>query len=312
MNSLPVTVVVPAFRRLDFLPEALASALNQVFRDFEVIVSDDGNSPEIARIAASFGDPRIRYRANPRPLGIAMNHYTAFLEARGRFIASLHDDDLWEPRFLSELVPPLEADPTIAVAFCDHHLIDDRGRFLEERARRNSRTYRRESLAPGRHQPFLDLAVVSQSIPMAMGAVFRTSILDQADYPPRVGGSYDTWLAYLAARTGMAAYYVPERLTRYRLHPGSGTARRGISNLREAVYMRTRLLRAPDLAPWRRTISNSLGVFYGKLALLLLEQKQFHRAWIMEKKAFSLMNQPKNFLGLIKNSLLGLGRALRK
>ena len=312
MNTLPVTVVVPAFRRLNFLSEALASALNQTFRNFELIVTDDGDSPEIARIAASFADPRVRYRSNPRPLGIAMNHYAAFLEARGVCIASLHDDDLWEPHFLSELVPPLESDASVTVAFCDHHLMDDQGRLLPEQTRQNSRTYRRHALAPGRHQPFLEMAVVRQSIPMAMGAVFRKSILDRADYPPRIGGSYDHWLAYLAARDGQAAYYVPQRLTRYRLHAGSGTVQRGTKNLRNTIYVRSRLLRAPVLAPWRKSISNSLGVSYGKLALVLLDQKHFRRAWIMEKKAFTLMNRPKNFIGLLKNTALAWGRALWK
>ncbi|HUB68710.1 MAG TPA: glycosyltransferase family 2 protein [Candidatus Methylacidiphilales bacterium] len=311
-KTFPVTVVVPTFRRLTFLAEALASALNQTFRDFELIVTDDGNSPEIARIAASFADPRIRYRANSRPLGIAMNHYAAFLEARGTCLANLHDDDVWEPDFLAELLPPLESDPSVAVAFCDHHLIDERGRFLPERTRRNTRIYRRDYLAAGRHQPFLKMAVIHESIPVSMGAVFRKSILDRADYPPRIGGSYDHWLAYLAARNGQAAYYVPRRLTRYRLHTESGTIVRGIKNYKDNIYLRSRFLKQPDLAPWRQSLSNSLGVTYGKLALFFLEQKRFHRAWIMEKRAFSLMNRPKNFLGLLMNTVLGVCRMVRR
>ena len=311
MNTLPVTVVVPAFRRLNFLSEALTSALGQIFQDFELIVTDDSNSPEIAQIAASFADPRIRYRSNPKPLGIAMNHYAAFLEARGACLTSLHDDDIWNPHFLSELVPPLESDASVAVAFCDHHLIDEQGRLLPELTRQNSRTYRRHTLAPGRHQPFLEMAVVHQSIPMAMAAVFRKSILNRADYPPRIGGSYDHWLAYLAARDGQAAYYVPQRLTRYRVHAGSGTVLRGTKNLQDTIYVRSRFLHSPDLAPWRKSLSNNLGVCYGKLALLFLDQKRFRRAWIMGKQACILMNRPKNFLGLIKNTVLGLCRSIR-
>jgi len=312
MNTPAVTVVVPAYRRPEFLSEALASAVKQTFADFELIVTDDGDSPEIAKLTASFADPRIRYRSNPRPLGIAMNHYIAFLEARGSLIASLHDDDLWEPDFLAELVPPLTSDASISVAFCDHHIIDAEGRPLTEWTNQNSRIYRRHLLAPGRHQPFLEMAVVHESIPMAMGAVFRRSILDGADYPARIGGSYDLWLAYLAARNGQAAYYVPQRLTRYRVHTGSGTARSGARNLHHAIYVRTQLLHAPALAPWRKSISNSLGVFYGKLALILLNQKHFRRAWTLEKKAFTLMNRPKNFLGLLKRTAFDLGRALWK
>lgn len=304
MKNPAVTVVLPAYRRPDYLKESLASALNQTFADFEIILSDDGGSTEIAQVASSFGDPRVRYRANSRNLGIAMNHYAAFQEARGRYLACLHDDDLWEPTFLAELVPPLEADASVTVAFCDHQIIDAEGRLLQERTEQNSQTYRRSTLAAGHHQPFLEMAVIHESLPMAMGAVFRKSILKNADYPSRIGGSYDHWLAYLTARNGQAAFYVPKRLSRYRIHSNSGSLQRGRRNLQDAIYVRTRFLKDPLLAAWHRSLSNNLGVYYGKLALVFLDGKDFRRAWIMEKRAAALINRPKNFLGLLKNSAL--------
>ena len=305
-NPPLVTIVIPTFRRFHFLRESVDSALAQKFRDFEILVSDDGASDEIPPLLASFHDERIRYRRNARNLGIAMNHHAAFQEAQGRYLASLHDDDLWEPDFLSELVPPLEADTSISVAFCDHHLIDEQGRLLPDRTENNSRFYRRHTLAPGRHQPFMEMAVVHETIPMAMGAVFRKSILEKADFPPRIGGSYDHWLSYLATRNGRAAYYVPRRLTRYRLHSHSGSMTTGIRNLRNTLYIRSRFLQDPELAPWYKDLSNKMGVCYGKLALHFCKKNTFHRAWVLEKRAFSLINHPKNFIGLIKNTGLQL------
>ena len=311
MNPPAVTIIIPVFRRFDFLREALSSALAQTFTDYEILVSDDGPSDEAASLASSYRDERIRYRRNPRTLGIALNHYAAFQEARGRYLASLHDDDLWEPRFLSELVPPLEADASISVAFCDHHLMDEQGRLLGRETEHNSRFYRRSTLAPGRHQPFLEMAVVYEAIPMAMGAVLRKSILETAEYPARIGGCYDHWLSYLATRNGSAVYYVPQRLTRYRLHARSGSATTGIRNLRNTIYVRSRFLNAPELAPWRKKLSNNLGICYGKLALFFCKTKTFRRAWTLEKRAFSLMNRPKNFIGLLKNTAVRLIRAAR-
>jgi glycosyltransferase involved in cell wall biosynthesis len=306
MNPPSVTVVIPIYRRLRYLRESLSSALAQTFGDFEILVSDDGPSDEIAALVASFQDARIRYRRNARNLGIALNHYAAYQEARGRYLASLHDDDVWEPDFLSQLIPPLDADALISVAFCDHHLIDEHGQFLRELTERTSRTYRRSSLAPGRHQPFLEMAVVHEAIPMAMGAIFRKSILEGAEYPKQIGGCYDHWLAYLMTQKGHAVYYIPQRLTRYRLHTGSGSMTTVVRNLRNTIYVRSRFLKAPELAPWRRSISNSLGVCYGKLALYFCKKKTLHRAWILEKRAFSLMNHPKNFVGLLKNTVARL------
>src|SRR5258706_7834487 len=168
MKAPLVTIVVPAYQRLPYLREALASALRQTLGDFELIVSDDGASDEIAGYVSSLGDARVRYRRNERNLGIAMNNRAAFSEARGKYIASLHDDDAWEAGFLEALVSPLEADGEIAVAFCDHEVMDGQGRLVPGAADRNSRFFKRSRLPPGRHQPFTKPALVDVLLPMVM------------------------------------------------------------------------------------------------------------------------------------------------
>lgn len=301
MKDPTVTIVIPAYERLRYLQEALPSALAQTYRDFEVIVSDDGSSDEIARYVASLGDARIRYRRNRENLGIAMNNFAAFSEARGKYIASLHDDDLWEPGFLEALIPPLEADESVTVAFSDHHLIDGEGRLLLQGTEGNSRFFRRNRLRPGRHQPFIKPVVVDNIIPMVMAAVFRKSILQNAPYSRRIGGCYDHWLAYLAVKDGQACHYVPQRLTRYRVHAGSGTARSGMRNLRAAIYVRREFLRDANVAPYRSSIRNGLGVIYGKMALYYFSRHSLWRGRVLLKKAFSLLNRPKNILALVVN-----------
>jgi glycosyltransferase involved in cell wall biosynthesis len=306
MKEPTVTIVVPAYRRLDYLRQAVPSALNQTYPDFELIISDDGASDEIAAYAGSLGDARVRYRRNDRNLGIAMNNFAAFSEARGRYIASLHDDDLWEPGFLEALVPPMDADAEITVAFCDHHIIDDVGRQLPKRADQSMRFYRRDRLKTGRYQPFLREAVIDLTIPMAMSALFRKSILEGAPYPPRIGGSYDHWLAYLAVRGGRPCYYVARRLTRYRVHGQMSTASRGVRNYRDPIYVWRKFLHEAELAPWRKSIENGLGVLYGKMALHYLSRRSFRRGRIFLGQAFSLLNRPKNMLALAVNAALCL------
>jgi glycosyltransferase involved in cell wall biosynthesis len=308
MQEPTVTIVVPAYQRLNYLQEAVASGLRQTYRDFELIVSDDGAADEIAEYVASIGDARLRYRRNSKNLGIAMNNFVAFSEARGKYIASLHDDDVWEPEFLATLIPPLEADDEISVSFCDHHLMDERGRLLPDRTERNTRFFGRHHLNPGRHQPFIKPAVIDQAIPMVMAAVFRKSILDGAEYPRRLGGSYDQWLAYLAVRNGQACFYFPQRLTRYRVHESSGSKTRGVRNLRDTIYVRRKFLADANLAPYRRTIRNGLGVYYGKMALSFLEIRSFWRGKAYLIEAFRLLHRPKNIAALAVNAILVISK----
>jgi glycosyltransferase involved in cell wall biosynthesis len=312
MKEPTVTIVVPSYQRLPYLKEALTSALAQTFRDFELIVSDDDSSDEVAGYVASLEDSRIHYRRNPRNLGIAMNNLAAFSVAKGRYIASLHDDDIWEPEFLATLVPALEADDEITVAFCDHHLIDENGRLLPERSDGNSHFFKRDHLQPGRHQPFLKQAIIDSTIPMVMAAVFRKSIREGAEFSPQVGGSYDYWLAYLAVRGGAAVYYVPRRLTRYRIHHQSGTNVRGMRNLRDSIYVRRQILAMPEMATYRGEMRNGTGIFYGKMALYYLARHSFRKGKVFLREAFSLLNRPKNIVALAVNAIVVLCKGTRR
>jgi glycosyltransferase involved in cell wall biosynthesis len=306
MSDPAVTVVVAAYRRLRYLDRALTGALAQTYRDFEVLVCDDGASDEIAALVASLKDERLHYRRNPRRLGIALNHYSGYRAARGRYLANLDDDDIWEPEFLEALVAPLEADPSVVISFCDHTVIDADDQPLTRRANDYSRHFGRTRLEPGRQSDIVRLAVIDQSIPFAMGAVFRKSLLDGAEFPARIGGSYDYWLGYLAAKSGGAAFYVPRRLTRYRLHAASGTATRGAHNFRDLIYVQQRFLAAPELAGYRELLTNNLGVCYGRMALPYLKRGTWRRAGVLLRHGLGLMRRPRHKLGLLKNCLAHL------
>src|SRR4051812_33540854 len=99
-----VSVVLPTRLRDGYLAEALASAITQTYRHIEIIVSDSGASDATRDLVASFNDERVRYRRNPPSSDSLANHVAAISEAVGEYVAVLHDDDIWEPRFLEQLV----------------------------------------------------------------------------------------------------------------------------------------------------------------------------------------------------------------
>jgi glycosyltransferase involved in cell wall biosynthesis len=251
-----ISVVIATYRAGEYLRQAVASALGQSFTDLEVVVSDDAADPAVRELVEAFADPRVRYRSNPTRLGPAGNHWAAFAECHGRYIAILNHDDLWHPAFLATLVPPLEADSDVTVAFCDHEVIDPDGRTLTEASDDTSRKWGRTGLAPGRHQPFRDL-VVSQTLPVAMGAVFRRSAVDPATLS-EVGPAYDLWLAYLLARGGGAAWYTPNRVSRWRVHPAQLTGRADLSWAVGSLACWQAMADDTGFAPFRRQVSRSL------------------------------------------------------
>jgi len=88
-----VSVIIPTYNRWPMVGEAVESVLAQSFRDFELIVVDDGSSDGSAeRITALGGDTRIIVRSR---CGVsAARNYVASV-ARGRYLAFLDSDDLW-------------------------------------------------------------------------------------------------------------------------------------------------------------------------------------------------------------------------
>jgi len=101
-----VSVVIPTFNRREVIVQALQSVFAQSYRDYEVIVVDDGSDDHTETGIASFGD-RVRYvfqdRSGP---GRARNRGISL--ARGDLIAFLDSDDQWEPTHLAMEVEVFE------------------------------------------------------------------------------------------------------------------------------------------------------------------------------------------------------------
>ncbi|MBD2306539.1 glycosyltransferase family 2 protein [Chroococcidiopsis sp. FACHB-1243] len=230
-----VSVIILTYNRPEYLKKAIASAVRQTYRNIEIIVSDDCSPDNPQAIIDEFQDPRIRLRRNPQNLGIALNVTSAFREAKGKYVASLNDDDLWNEDYLAKLVPYLDANPDLVVAFCDHYVIDSEDKIDYLRTEENTRYWQRSRLKEGIYQPFYELSVVDQSVFIALATVIRRDAIDWDSIPLEVGLFWDLYLAYLACRSGKGAYYYPERLTRYRIHPQSETQISGKKNVQAKI-----------------------------------------------------------------------------
>jgi glycosyltransferase involved in cell wall biosynthesis len=222
-----ISIVIAAYKNDFFLKEAIRSALNQSYPHFELIVSDDAASESTQSLVESFADTRCRYRKNAQNLGSAGNHLAAFAEAKGTFISILNHDDRWQRDFLARLIQPLIVNEDIAVSFCDHWVMNQEGTLLKEETDQTTRYWKRDQLAPGVHCPF-DNLLLDQTIPLAMGAIFRRSVLPSTFFSQSAGPAYDLWLTYLLCASRKGAYYVPDRLSHWRIHPQNLTSQGGL------------------------------------------------------------------------------------
>jgi len=95
-----VSVIIPTIHRPQLVLRALEGVFGQTMREFEAIVVVDGHDPETLQALGSIGDPRLRVKALSTGIGCAGARNAGVVEARGRWIAFLDDDDEWFPRKL--------------------------------------------------------------------------------------------------------------------------------------------------------------------------------------------------------------------
>lgn len=101
MLNPKVSIVIPTYNRADFLPKAIQSVLNQTYRNWEIIIIDDGSTDNTEGIVKSYKEARIRYILHKSNLGLSAARNTGIKNSRGEYIAFLDSDDEWFPEKIS-------------------------------------------------------------------------------------------------------------------------------------------------------------------------------------------------------------------
>jgi glycosyltransferase involved in cell wall biosynthesis len=111
------SIAIPAYNRPAYLSQAIASVLAQTIDDFEVIVSDDCSTDDLAMVVASFRDSRIKYHRSATRQGAARNHQLSVELSRGDYVVNLHSDDLLLPSYLEIAGSELDACQSAAAVY---------------------------------------------------------------------------------------------------------------------------------------------------------------------------------------------------
>jgi len=266
-----VTVVMPTLNRPGYLKEALGSAVRQLYRNLEILVRDNASDPATGEVVRSFKDERIQYLRHPENIGMTANVAGGFRAAKGKYVTNLHDDDFWGPEFLQKMVAVLESNPEVVVAFSDHYIVNQAGEIDQRATDKNTEFFGRASLSPGHHKPFKELALIQMSVPMAMASVLRRDSIDWDDFPNLIC-AYDYWLMYLACRDGGACYYVPERLTSYRVHAASVSTLGRVTLNKGFIEIYERILRDERISEFQDVFRKRLRIQHTEAGIALLRR----------------------------------------
>jgi glycosyltransferase involved in cell wall biosynthesis len=138
---LKVSIGIPTYNRSAYLIRALESALNQTYRDIEVVVSDNASSDDSAQRVRAISDKRLVFLQQTENLGMTGNFNACLQAATGELFLMLSDDDVLEPACIERLSEPFRSgSDDVGVVWCPVKILEAEGTvhafaasFAEER-----------------------------------------------------------------------------------------------------------------------------------------------------------------------------------
>lgn len=206
MNEIPaVSIVTPVYNVEKFIVETMESVRGQTRQDWEWILVEDCSKDESARVIREYlekaGDDRIRVVWLEQNGGAAQARNRGVQEARGRWIAYLDGDDLWEPEKLEHQLDFMQK-KNAAFCFTGYEFADENGRGLGKIVQVPETIDYKEALK--------NTTIFTSTV------MFDTARIPKEEVDMPQIKSEDTALWWRILRSGWIAYGLNENLVRYR------------------------------------------------------------------------------------------------
>ena len=129
MTGPAVLVIMPAYNAGRFIEEAVRSVMGQTYRNWQLLVIDDGSKDNTVEIVEGLcrEDSRVTLLRNPENMGVARTRNRGLALCEGRYAALLDSDDVWHPQKLERqlrLAKLTGAD----VVYCSYGIMDETGK----------------------------------------------------------------------------------------------------------------------------------------------------------------------------------------
>lgn len=251
-----VTVVIPNYNHARFLPERIASVVNQRFKDFELLLLDDASTDNSCDVLEQYAkaDSRARCLFNERNSGGTFPQWNrGVAQATGEFVWLAESDDSADPMLLSYLVDLLLSNPTCGIAYCQSWDMTQHGSVTgtwESHTEDLTPNLWISNFVASGPMIFSHYIFTKNIIPNASAVLFRRACFNQvggADERYRVAGDWKLWADMLLV-SDLAFISIPLNYFRR-----GGTARasslKAGAGLYENLQLFTHLLSCQKITP---------------------------------------------------------------
>lgn len=200
-----VSIIVPVYNVQKYITETMDCVRAQTYANWELLLVEDCSTDETRQVIEAYqertADERIRLIVQPQNLGAARARNTGLAQAKGRYIAYLDSDDLWEPMKLARELAFME-EQEAGFAFTSYEFADEKGNGLGKVV----------------HVP----RTLQYKQALKNTTIFTTTVMFDTRKIPKelldmpLVKSEDTALWWKVLRNGYTAYGLDENLVRYR------------------------------------------------------------------------------------------------
>lgn len=184
----PVSVIIPTFNRAHTLKRAIDSVLNQTYRDFEIIIVDDGSTDHTADVVDTISDNRIKYICIGNNRGPAFARNVGIRESKGQFITFNDSDDMWLSNKLEQQIRYFRenVDSKLGVVFTRaQHIIGKRSYYVPRKNQGFIGDILKQMLET--NQAWLQSLMIRRTVVDRVGLMDESfKILDDWDYTIRL------------------------------------------------------------------------------------------------------------------------------
>lgn len=208
-----VSIGLAVYNGENYLEAAIESLLNQTYKNFELIISDNASTDRTQEICQNYlsQDPRIRYYRNQKNIGGANNENQTFRYSRGEYFKLAAHDDLCAPEFIEKCLKILENNPSVVLCYSQIVNINAKGETLGVISRKFGET-------GSIYKNFYDISYRQHPCEPIYG-VIRSEVLRKTRLQQNYTDSDRTLLCELVLHGKF--YEVPEPLFYKRYHEGN-------------------------------------------------------------------------------------------
>ncbi len=217
-NFMKISIVTASYNYQDYIKDTIQSVLEQTYQDWELIIVDDCSTDNSVEVIKSFKDNRIKLLINEENKGLKFTLKRGIENASGEWIAILESDDAIREDYLEKKAAVAAKYPDTGLIFNDVEMFGDINRIkeLEKTFSKKCDILKRKTYPCNL---FKDLMYFNVILTFSAVLVNRDKIL-QCDFNTPTDKLLDWWLFLHFARNN-DFYYIPEKLTKWRIHNDS-------------------------------------------------------------------------------------------